>query len=218
MQNIVQPRISGHHISLRSIVLKMRLVDLINIYSLDVTIKDLATYIIFPLLSTQSYSIAYDASRQLVLNSIQQPHGYQFYIAFQCFLHVFRETLPKPPRFLKSSNSNHFNRQPPPFFAVIFRCLQHSGAAVVASGWNCPPPLLESITGRPTLRSAPGARKFSPSLWKYHQEACNSQARLDLSIWCGLRLATLVSKMVYWKSPLLPDVLIKPRLFAPLLT
>lgn len=141
----------------------------------------------------------------LVLNSIQQPHGYQFYIAFQCFLHVFRETLPKPPRFLKSSNSNHFNRQPPPFFAVIFRCLQHSGAAVVASGWNCPPPLLESITGRPTLRSAPGARKFSPSLWKYHQEACNSQARLDLSIWCGLRLATLVVENgfendKYWKS------------------
>lgn len=138
MQNIVQPRISGHHISLRSIVLKMRLVDLINIYSLDVTIKDLATYIIFPLLSTQSYSIAYDASRQLVLNSIQQPHGYQFYIAFQCFLHVFRETLPKPPRFLKSSNSNHFNRQPPPFFAVCFAACSTAELPLLHPGETAP--------------------------------------------------------------------------------
>lgn len=43
----------------------MILLDLINIYSLDVAIKDLAKYILFPLLSTQSYSIAYDAPRQL---------------------------------------------------------------------------------------------------------------------------------------------------------
>ena len=85
---------------------------------------------------------------------------------------------------------------PPPVFCGMFRCLQHSGAAVFASGWNCPRRWSRWITGRPTLRSAPGARKFSPSLWKYHQEACNSQARLDLSIWCGLRLATLVSKMI----------------------
>lgn len=74
----------------------------------------------------------------LVLNSIQQPHGYQFYIAFQCFLHVFRETLPKPPRFLKSSNSNHFNRQPPPFFAVCFAACSTAELPLLHPGETAP--------------------------------------------------------------------------------
>ena len=120
----------------------MRLLDLINIYSLDVTIKDLAKYILSPCLALNHIQSPMMHLDNLVLNSIQQPHGYQFYIAFQRFLHFFRETLPKPPRCVKSSNCYHFNPPTPSVFCgnVSLLAAQRSCRCCIRVK-RCPPPL-----------------------------------------------------------------------------
>ena len=156
----------------------MRFLDLINIYSLDFTIKDLAKYI-FSLLGTQSYSILMMHLDNLVLNSIHQLQD-QFYTSFHnysmCFSAVkFLPNLQDLKFFLK--NDAHLL-----FFDIAASAQRRFAWSETAVGLGDSADALMHgsrgwFTGRPTLRSAEDCVPFSPSLWKYHQEACNSQAR-----------------------------------------